>query len=67
MDLFSTTQEDLNSQGWKLLMNTIGYTDRLSIVDYFLEGDVTATEEYTEICTKHLENFLQNTSSLELE
>ena len=41
-------------------MNTIEYTGSLSIVDYFLEGDVTATEEYTEICTKHLENFLDN-------
>ena len=58
MDLFSTTQENLNSQGWTLLMNTIEYTGSLSIVDYYLEGDVTATEEYTELCSKHLENFL---------
>ena len=59
MDLFSTTQEDTNSQGWTLLMNTIEYTGSLSIVDYYLEGDVTATEEYTELCEKHLENFLE--------
>ena len=29
MDLFSTTQEDTNSQGWTLLMNTIEYTGSL--------------------------------------
>ena len=59
MDLFSTIQEDQNSQGWTLLMNTIEYTDSLSIVDYYLEGDVTAPEDKIDACSKHLENFLE--------
>ena len=63
MDLFSTKQEDLNSQGWTLLMNTIGYTDKLSIVDYYLEGDVTAPEDKIDACSKHLENFLEKSDA----
>lgn len=59
MDLFSSSQEDLNSQGWILLMNTIGYNDSSPIDDYYLEDDCRATEENSNLLEKHLDKFLE--------
>lgn len=67
MDLYSTSQENLNSQGWSLLMNTVGWTESRPIVTYYLEGDCRAIEETSNILENHLDKFLENADEQKLD
>ena len=58
MDLFSTTQEDQNSQGWALLMNTIGY-ENFSINSYYCEDDRRGTAKTKNLLEKNLLAFFE--------
>ena len=58
MDLFSTSQENMNSQGFTLLMNTMGY-ENFSINNFYLEDDRRGTAKSKNLLEKNMLAFIK--------